>query len=262
MFMCLLKGSCSKLLLNDDLLLLIDETSTRMKSTLLLTLLLPLSALAQPAIEGLGIFKLGKSTPDIVQQYAREKGAMLEKVSTINKLYTKRYNEITVKEVATNTGATDEEPSDGSYCPNVRTFYLSEYTIAEVKIESIFLVFYENVLSRIYTTNDYSINRPFTEKYGPGKQRLETVLTKCVDKSAKDGFRSDTRVITEWISPGVRAASFNGSTYDIRCKRYKGPSFIIERIDIANQMAACEQHGVLAAQKLVEGRKNDRLKDF
>ena len=105
------------------------------------------------AQEGIGIFKINKSNTSIITDVEKEIGLNCEITNNIefyNNLYN---NDIKFVEVL----------QDDS---NTRIFFISDYTISNIKLKNIYLLFYKDNLINFTCDRNADMELLFTKKYG------------------------------------------------------------------------------------------------
>jgi len=111
-------------------------------------------------LEGVGKFIIGETTSDIIKNIEKETGVqhiLISKIDLYDDLYEKEYNDIKIYEILIDTTFS---------CKNSKVFYISEYTISNIKYRNVFLVFNDNLLVEFRCDKSTEIDVLFARKYG------------------------------------------------------------------------------------------------
>ncbi|GAB3935292.1 hypothetical protein [Larkinella terrae] len=135
------------------------------------------SANAQDKIEGVGPFKIGKTKVSDLTGIAQSLGAKFEEVlpDTVE---------------AIQKGKVGSHAAEGSLCPNTKKFNAHKLNVAGVNFNNVFLTFYRGNLVDFWSDGSSEIEQAFTEKYGSGKAKGETIAT-WRGKSVQADSRTD-----------------------------------------------------------------------
>ncbi|GAB3915656.1 hypothetical protein [Larkinella terrae] len=168
-----------------------------MKSLILLLFLQTGVLFAQSNVTGLGMFRIGITTPDSLPS----------------------------------AGFREEEPpvvkgTLALVCTDIRLFKADSVEIQGVSITGLFLVFYENRLARITCTYDDLLEKAFSREHGKGKIGPPQLLSLC------DEGRDKRMTLTSenWENDGILALAVHARGYNARCRAEQA-----SRLTIASQ---------------------------
>lgn len=121
-------------------------------------ILLVLSNIHLYSQEGIGKFKINKSTIDVIKDVGSEIGKTYEIINFLE-FYNNHYNgeDLKFQEIIMDTT---------TICKNSRIFYLSEYTISNIKLKEIYLVFFKEILVEFRCIKSKELDLLFSKKYG------------------------------------------------------------------------------------------------
>ena len=103
--------------------------------------------------EGIGTFKINKTNISIITDVEKDIGIKCE-ITNMDEFYTNLYND--------NVKFQEIIQSDS----NVRLFYLSNYTISNIKLNDVYLLFYKDILINFTCDRNSDMDLLFTKKYG------------------------------------------------------------------------------------------------
>jgi hypothetical protein len=108
-------------------------------------------------LEGIGKFKIGETTTDIIKDIEKETSttcSITNAVELYNDLYDNN-DKIEIFEVLLDTT-----------CKETRIFYISKYKISNIELKNIFLVFNEDYLIEFRCDKNKDLDILFAKKYG------------------------------------------------------------------------------------------------
>lgn len=215
--------------------------------SLLLTLFCSTYVFAQDKIEGIGILKIGRTTPDIIKELAKN--------------HRSRIKEATDRRYKGDGGAvfkliysdSEKTPDMANACPDAEVYYLQRYLVADVKMMNVYLIFYEGKLIDYVCDGSKDLESALRTKYGePRITSTEKPSTFCMgslDKTYK----------ATWYNGDIEATLTNEFYYDSHCHIASISSFSVRLPDKEANMQDCHKE---YAPKLADPKKKDRLRDF
>jgi hypothetical protein len=120
------------------------------------TLILILIGISTYAQEGIGKFKINSSKIDIIKDVEKELGTLYE-ITNVIEFYTNHY---------VGGGLKFQEILLDTNCRNTKIFYLSEYTISNIKLKEVYLAFYNDILIEFRCNKNKELDILFSKKYG------------------------------------------------------------------------------------------------
>ncbi|HWB62186.1 MAG TPA: hypothetical protein VG603_01660 [Chitinophagales bacterium] len=185
-------------------------------TTFILALLFCTATFAQTTVEGIGKFKIGKVTPAIMKDVAKELGVT---ISTVNNYddYMEKLNTPGVFELVADTVKLDKNAPSASYCPYSRVFIIGEYTVADIKIVNLRLEFYRDTLYSISCDWSKEIDDAFNTKYGkPAIEKKETKDFCYVSGEKIDVINTD--YYSRWKNGNITATIILGTYHNMECE--------------------------------------------
>lgn len=133
-------------------------------------LLITLAASAQSKIEGVGPFKINKTTLAQLPQLAQELGVKFEEV-------------LPDTAEAIQSGQVGRHFAEGSFCSYTKVYTSRLINLAGLDFKNVYLTFYKGNLISFRSLGTPEIERAFTEKYGSGKSSDAPELSSWYNKS-------------------------------------------------------------------------------
>ncbi len=187
---------------------------------------------SQNKIEGIGIFKIGKTKIKIINQILEENKVVLENFDNIKQSRWLKYRiDFVVAELTPNITDDKLNPLLTCFCPDVRVFFIKEYKIAGINLQNIHLKFYKNTLIAFYCDSSDELLQSLTTKYGNPK-RIEN-WDKASGFSKLDNVNYSSLY---WNNDSI-FASFN---YETDALGKKNSYFIVRDLSLDNNIAVCE----------------------
>ncbi|MDY0216980.1 MAG: hypothetical protein RBS19_08505 [Bacteroidales bacterium] len=133
---------------------------------------------SQNKIEGIGVFKIGKTKIKIINQIAEDNNTVLKWYSDYSDTeWLKYFRGIEIAELFPNLQDSSKNPLRTSYCPNVRVFFINAYKIAGINLLNIHLRFYNDKLIEFYCDYSNELLDALSIKYG--KPKKNNYLSNC-----------------------------------------------------------------------------------
>lgn len=178
-----------------------------MNYILLIICLFPTLGRAQSSVAGLGNYRIGLTTPDLLRR-------------------------------------SDFVEEDESYvkgtialpCTHIRTFTAARTTIAGMPVRGVVLVFYDNILFRISCDLSDSLSSAFVANHGPGVRKSMTSANLC-NREINKPLQQWTTI---WTSSDVLALTVNRDGYSADCKPKKSARLLIASQQISALSSECD----------------------
>jgi hypothetical protein len=189
---------------------------------------------------GIGIFKIGADTSTICA-YAKSVNRTISPLSdgdwyASNKtnndenevlnvesdksVYRFRKDKFTWKSLYTNN------------CPDVTEYFINEYTVSEIHIYNIRLVFYKNKLVKFSSNKSKSISDAMKSKYGDPVLTTEKKEINCLYNSTGNVVANeDVTYFENWSNGDIKATSILHKFYDDQCNVHYFNQFSYQVID-------------------------------
>ena len=187
---------------------------------------------SQKKIEGIGIFKIGKTKIKIINKILVENKVDLEHYDNIKETRWLKYREgFVVAELFPNISDVKLNPLLTVYCPDIRVFYIKEYKIAGILLLNIHLRFYKNTLNAFYCDSSNKLLEALTSKYGNPK-RIDNW-----DKASGFNKKNNVNYSSLYWNNDSIYASFN---YETDAEGGNNSYFIVRDLSFDNTIADCE----------------------
>lgn len=238
-----------------------------MKQLLLLIFLAPISSFCQSKIDGIGPFRIGRTTIDIIDQIVKEKnvkvkqsssgldtyapeGYLLKKTKNIFILIDPKLGEIKHPELR--------------HDPNVKIYFIDYFEISGISISKLFLSFYKDTLYSVYADGSNELTEAMTLKYGQPKIESKVSKVKCSNRIAGEFEVEEKNYTSEWTTgiDSIKATSYSSIYYNDKCEKRFLSFFSIENNKLSERIRINEQD--FEAKKEIENLKEKKksLSDF
>jgi hypothetical protein len=217
------------------------------KLVLFCLVVLSLSAAAQnpqntqkaPApVEGIWIFKIGKSSVEVTNQVATELNTTIKLAKTSREMF--RSADPAIFELERNTDGDKKRPSRAPYCEGVRVFYINEYKVGKVIVlRDMYLTFKNGILIQLFSDQPEGFIPPFTSVHGQGSRSTKTDPITC-RYEGKTETMSTAKYVDQWDSGAIKAANVQAHYYDQDCQRRKDMFFEVYAQQELTEALSCE----------------------
>jgi hypothetical protein len=215
----------------------------------------------QSKIDGIGKFKIGKADISIVDSVAAELQTEIKPVDQGHKIVDR--TDKAVFELKVNKLKPYMTPAYTSYCPSVRVFYITTYTVADIEIKEIYLTFKDNMLIEFRSKSSTEIEKAIETKYGPKTPVVTKKQVKCRYKlTGNSVILENITYKKQWKNLNIVATTTLQSNYDDKCeKQYYNDLEIKDsaKIKIAND---CEAQAKALEEKQTNQQERKKLSDF
>lgn len=226
----------------------------------IISLFFPFFGMPQ-SIQGIGPFKIGITTIDIIQKIETDNNAKFVKVYSKEEFSNKtpeRDRYMYHIELVRSNDSVRDIIYEASIDPRVRTFYITYYKVNDIAIRDIKIKFFNDTLFYVSVFPSESLVNAIELKYGQGKKKESVMKSDCIDKLTNKNFENHITDYT-WRDDSIfigRSSSTIYSTYD--CKPHSSFSFFAWDKSISDVVYKYEK-------SRPDGRKiltKDQLKDF
>jgi hypothetical protein len=204
-----------------------------------------------PKVEGLGIFKVGKTIEEIVPAVTKEMG----EPTPIRSYEDKR--DAKFGEIFADTVDKYKSPGYASYCPDSKVYYLAEYVIAEIPVKNIYLKFYKGKLESFTCDMTIKLSDALEAKYGKPSLKKNTTDAHCT-ASGTSLTLSNVTYYSDWNveSSPVQATAVISEYYTSDCTKRTLYYLSIANSTQSDLSNKCSE----AAQKALEARQTEGKK--
>ncbi|MCK8490432.1 hypothetical protein M0L20_01135 [Spirosoma sp. RP8] len=220
-----------------------------MMKRVLFLFLISLSSYAQDKIEGIGRFRIGRSTIGLIDSLVSESGEQLSVVDN----YMFDQENTSIGELVINRQNPHESPIGSSFCPDVRVFYMNQYEVSGIALTKIYLIFKNERLISLKSSNSMELEEALALKYG---EKEPTVRTKPVSCG------NETILSRRWVNNTLIATTYSRIYYNTSCKKQLVEYFWIRDTDKYDEGESCSEKAKSLLVSKQQQIKRDKLKDF
>ena len=183
-------------------------------------LLLSIRSFGQNKIEGIGKFKIKKTSVAYLDTLAKEQELDRETISTFDDYFKMRYKTNKLAEVFPDTVDTYKSPSYAHYCKDARVFYIPKMKISEIELKDTYLTFYKDTLIQINTDYSSEVTEAFELKYGKAEIEKKEKEVKCTLKmTGTDVTYTETMYYQYWENGSIKCIAAIGDYRNSKCEK-------------------------------------------
>jgi hypothetical protein len=166
-------------------------------------------------IEGIGIFKIDKTTIDVIKELENEFGTKTDIIYDFKDRYNAKgkYNSIFLIDTSNN------RYPGSSLCPETKEYYIPVYKIADMEIRDIKLKFYKDILYEFDCTSTQELFEALKIKYGTPDIKKDTKVVSCLYKYTGNNVALEENTFTStWTNGNIEAQDVMSNSYNDKCK--------------------------------------------
>lgn len=213
----------------------------------------PQTAQKAPApVEGIWIFKIGKSSVEVTNQVATELNTTIKLAKTSREMF--RSADPAIFELERNTDGDKKRPVRAPYCEGIRVFYINEYKVGKaIILRDMYLTFKNGVLIQLVSDQPEGFIPPFTSVHGQGTRSTKTDPITC-RYEGKTETMATAKYVDQWDSGAIKAANVQAHYYDQDCQRRKDMFFEVYAQQELTETLGCEnqRRAKVGAAKLTD----------
>ncbi|WP_345242844.1 hypothetical protein [Nibrella saemangeumensis] len=208
-----------------------------MKTLVCLLLLAPICLVGQrpPKVEGLGKFKPGSTTVDVIDELTKELNAKVVEQKAF--LAEKDFEKGKIYKVVYDPSEANK-PSRASKCAQSKVYRVGDYSFSGVNLKEAYLTFHNDVLVELEAKITPDILEAMPSRYGAPQSTIEEREVECSGPGKKEKFQEKFFIYT-WKNDDIEAKSVIEPTYDDNCKRQFVRSFSVKTAKGYNAHADC-----------------------
>lgn len=207
----------------------------------------------QSNIEGLGIFKIGKTKISIIDDLESAFGTKSVVTSDSTVLYEGKSN--TILQLVPKNKSGYGHPS---ICPDVKEYLIPVYNIADMQIKQLILNFYKDVLFEIRCDSSKELDDALKLKYGNPEILVTSEPISCVYKYTGNKVTYDNKIyVRTWENRGIEANSLFTKQYNDKCQGRVTHLFYIKDSKTGDIVDKCENY---TRERYKSTEKQERLK--
>ena len=243
-----------------------------MKKIFVALMLISFFAFSQdtPQLEGIGKFKINKTTISIVNDLSKELRVSLKKINSSQQEFDEDRNDDHyignyILELIRDTINQYESPAYSSNCPNVKVFKIRSYEIAGIKIEKIYLHFYNDILIEFECENNDQLREAMRLKYGKSKLDFKEKEIKCTYTSNGNQITYKEISSTEsWYNSDttVTGTCLLNVYYSEKCEKSTINILSISNYKFSKTIYDCDKANREATEARKNAQKKSKLSEF
>ena len=174
-----------------------------------------LSSFAQNKIEGIGKFKIGKTTISVTEEIAREMG---DKIIIIDEYLSRGRDHFRIDEIVVNETHPHRSPTEASFYPGVRTFHITTYKVAGITINNLILTFKNGILIGLNCVGSFDLAESLALKHGNPMLKTELKKVMCGQALDKNKLELEVAEYTQsWANGKILVSAVITKHYDQEC---------------------------------------------
>ncbi|WP_148289331.1 hypothetical protein [Fibrella aestuarina] len=227
-----------------------------------LLLSISLTALSQPQtssrIDGIGRFKIGKTTTAIIDSLVAERGGKVKEIEEQPML------EAATRSIYKLVPSTKTNYTlNSSLCPDTEVYLLGQVEVAGIKIRQVYLIFYQNVLAEFRSKTSAELSEALRLKFGKPTVDIRTKDEVCrYVRLGTEVVNKEVTEITSWSDAGARAKDVRMKHYDQKCNPIYSSYFSLSQEELLSAAIDCKKAWQDKVNYQKERQTRDKLKEF
>lgn len=230
---------------------------------LLMLTYLPATMFGQDKIEGIGKFKLKKTTTAYLDTLVKEKDFDRETIKNYDDYFKLMYKKDKLAEMFPDTVTTYNSPPYSHYCKDTRVFYIPKMTISEIELKDTYLTFYKDTLVDIHTDYTSEIVEAFELKYGKSEIDKKEKEVKCTLKLTGGTITyTETMFYQYWENGNIKCTAAIGDYRDSKCEKQSISYISISIEKVSEKIRECDDKERDRLKNRQDKEKKKKLDDF
>lgn len=250
--------------------MLLDKFALSKKANILKGILLTILCLwtasfafGQEKMEGIGRFKLNKTTIEYLDTLSSEKGYDRSVVNNFSEIFRLRGRSNKLIEIVKDTVEGYRSPTYSHYCKYARVFYIPEITISNVSIKELYLTFLNDTLISIHLDYSSEVVDALNLKYGEGRLESKERETECTLKlTGANVTYNDKMFYRHWENGKINCTAAIGNYRDSKCEKQILSYISIYVLSAEEKLRSCDEKERKIAEEIKSSRKKKELADF
>lgn len=217
-------------------------------------------------IKGIGPFKVGLATTSIINEIAEKSKIKIKESTNLMESYGAEISGKNTKIVLLlKYSEKDRYRYDPQFVnhPDVKTYFIDYYEVAEIPIKRIYLSFYRDTLYDFQCEYSTALKDAISLKYGDAKDSVSVKKIKCNSRLAGDFEQEEKSFYFSWpTGDNITNKACIGHYYDYKCEKSYLSYFLIENTPlriIINKEAARRDY---AEEDRLKAEKKSKLSEF
>lgn len=222
-----------------------------------------IGSVAQNKIEGIGKFKIQKTTTSSLDSIVKELDYDREKITSWDEYFKISSKENKIAEIFPDTVNKYGSLSYSTYCTTARVFYIPRFKVSGIELKNTYFTFYKDTLIKIKTDYSGDIIDAFETKYGKpvldkSEKKVECTLTYTGTKVTY----KETIYYQYWENENIKCTAAIGEYRSSNCER-KILSYISVGIEkLEDVVRECDRKEKDRLNENLNFEKKKKLADF
>lgn len=226
-------------------------------------LLFAIATFGQDKIEGIGKFKLKKTTIAFLDTIVKEKKFDREVIKSYDEYFKIMYKKDKLAELFPDTVKIYNSPPYTHYCQDTRVFYIPKMIISDIEIKDTYLTFYKDTLVNINTDYSSEIVEAFELKYGKAEIEKKEKEVKCTLKLTGSTISyTETMFYQYWSNDNIKCTAAIGDYRDSKCEKQSLSYISISVEKISEKIRDCDDKEKDRLKSKQNAEKKKQLDDF
>ncbi len=226
----------------------------------------PATAAASPApgkIDGIGKFKIGKTTLAVIAELESELNTQVKQAKTQDDVYQESGHYNVILELIPDTVSEYDGPSAASQCLAVKSYLIPRYKLADIGLEDVKLIFVGGVLADFQCSEPNELVEALEIKYGktPVKATEETIYC-TLNLTGQRISHKETMYTQSWGSATIPASYVLSVYYDSDCKKQRLSFFHVYSLPVMSKVYKCEDASRKRREASANAERKKKLSDL
>lgn len=232
-----------------------------------LLIISPLLSFCQNKIDGIGQFRIGKTTTAAIDQMANDKNVKINTASTSMDRYLADGETYKITKnifvLAAPSGDDFEDPHF-KHSKDVKVYLIDYMEISGVPFSKLYLSFYKDTLYSIYSEGRSEIREAMTTKYGEPVLKVIKKKIKCTSRLAGTFEVEQANYDSQWATgfPAIKAILYTGVYYNSKCEKMPYSYFNIKNEALDSKIKAQEEILIKEKEAAEKERNKKALSNF
>jgi hypothetical protein len=213
-------------------------------------------------LEGIGKFKIGKTTLAIIPELETELSTKTKRALTYSDVNAEK-DRTAILELIPDSISSFKGPVYASQCKDVKVYLLPKYTVAGIELTQVRLRFYNGKLIDFSCDEAGKLADALTVKYGPAHSDYKERPIPCTLRNTGVSITRTGQTATKsWGSESLPAKYVVSKYYDNNCEEKYLSFFSIYDSSAVRKIAACEKEVAARIEKASSEEKRKKLGDL
>lgn len=175
-------------------------------------------SVGQAKIDGIGKMKIGALESELIPELGKEFSAPLGTVLSSSRMFADVKLRTRLFRVLPDTvGIEDRTGLFTVFCPNASMYYVSKYTVANIVLRDVYLLFFNGVLCQLSCKGSNELENAIETKYGKAESSVFAKPVKCFSLAAGNFTKQEKEYTSTWQSEGILTKHISSTSFDTKC---------------------------------------------